>query len=351
LPIGHILDKLTNDIGEGGMNVMLDKQKLPVIQSDVQIEIRQRITLDYDLMSSICIPILLRFVWFILLLTCLLSGCKVHEPVDFDDMVKVGTHRLHIRCQGKGSPVIVVETGSGVSSSKFLSLQQELAKTTRVCLYDRAGYAPSDIGLMPRDAGREVDELHALLVAVNVRGPYVFVGHSLGALNVQVYASRYPKEIAGVVLMDPPPLDWLLGKKFTGLREVALAQTKEWQSMADQADASPEEKDQQAAIFLKTIASELQEMFGETARLLDSIDTFGNIPLVVIASEKANPQFGEEAEAYQKFWIDQSRLLSQRSSHGNFILAKDSSHLIYEDNPDLVLSTIQAVISGEEPPH
>jgi len=299
-------------------------------------------------MSSNRVPILLGFTWIILLLTCVLSGCTVREQVDFDEMVKVGTHRLHIQCQGKGSPVIVVETGSGVSSSKFLSLQQELAKTTRVCLYDRAGYAPSETGPLPRDAGREVDELYTLLAAAKFEGPYVLVGHSLGALNAQVFASRYPQEVAGMVLMDPPPLDWLLGKRFTDLREAALAQTEDWQSMADQAGQSTEEKDQEAAVFLRTIASELQEMFGETVRLLVSIDTFGDIPLAVIASEKANPQFGEESDAYQQFWIEQSRLLSQKSTDGTFVLAEGCSHLMYEDNPDLVVNAVLDILSQVE---
>ncbi len=153
-----------------------------------------------------------------------------------------------------------------------------------------------------------------------------------------------------MVLMDPPSLDWLLGKRFTDLRETALAQTDEWQSMADQAGQSTEKADQEdqldqeSAAFLRTIASEFREMFGETVRLLGSIDTFGDLPLAVIASEKANPQFGEEAEAYQQFWIEQSLLVSQKSTRGTFVLAAGCSHLIYEDNPSLVVKTIQQII-------
>jgi pimeloyl-ACP methyl ester carboxylesterase len=281
---------------------------------------------------------------FIMILAFALSGDRMHEPAEFENMVRIGSHNLFICCQGKGSPVVVFEAGSGVSSINFIPIQKELAKTTRACRYDRAGYRPSEAAPAPRDAGREVDELHTLSAAAAVESPYVLVGHSLGALNVQVFASRYSQEVAGMVLIDPPPLDWLLGKRFTDLREMALAQTDEWQSMADQADQSSEKSDQESAVFLRAIASEFREMFGETVRLLVSIDAFGDLPLAVIASEKANPQFGEEAEAYQQLWIEQSRLLAQKSFHGSFILAAGCSHLIYEDNPDLVVKTIQQII-------
>jgi pimeloyl-ACP methyl ester carboxylesterase len=160
---------------------------------------------------------------FILILAFALSGDCMHERPDFEKMVKIDSHNLFISCQGKGSPVVIFETGSGVSSKNFIPLQKELAKTTRICRYDRAGYPPSKAGPIPRDAGREVDELHALLAATAVESPYVLVGHSLGGLNAQVFVHKYSQEVAGMVLMDPPPRDWLLGNSFTNLREMALA--------------------------------------------------------------------------------------------------------------------------------
>jgi hypothetical protein len=70
-------------------------------------------------------------------------------------------------------------------------------------------------------------------------------------------------------------------------------------------------------------------MFGETARLVDGISTFGNLPLVVVAAGKPNPSFGEGAEEYRRYWIEQSRALTAKSARGRFVLAGESSHYLY----------------------
>ena len=78
---------------------------------------------------------------------------------------------------------------------RLKTLQERLARVTRVITYNRAGYGRSDPGLLPRDSGREAEELRALLKKASVAEPFVLVGHSLGALNAQVFASKYPKAV------------------------------------------------------------------------------------------------------------------------------------------------------------
>ncbi len=92
--------------------------------------------------------------------------------------------------------------GGAIWSTAWGFVQPEVAKTTRVCTYDRAGTGWSDAGPLPRDATRFAEELHTLLQAAHVPGPYVLAGHSLGGLPVRVFAGRYPSEVAGVVLID-----------------------------------------------------------------------------------------------------------------------------------------------------
>jgi pimeloyl-ACP methyl ester carboxylesterase len=117
-------------------------------------------------------------------------------------MVDVGGYRLHINCTGSGSPTVVIEAGWGDWSLGWSGVQPGVAKTTRVCTYDRAGMGYSEPGPMPRDAAHMVKELHTLLDRSGVPGPYVLVGHSLGGLPVRVFAHEYPAEVAGVVLID-----------------------------------------------------------------------------------------------------------------------------------------------------
>jgi len=118
-------------------------------------------------------------------------------------LVDVGGHRLHLQCQGTGMPVVVLEAGNLSFSIQWAWISPGIARTTRVCSYDRAGYGWSDPTPWPPIAGRQADDLARLLEIAGEPGPYVLVGHSYGALVSRAFAARYPEAVAGVVLIDP----------------------------------------------------------------------------------------------------------------------------------------------------
>jgi pimeloyl-ACP methyl ester carboxylesterase len=117
-------------------------------------------------------------------------------------LVDVGGHRLHLNCTGTGSPTVVLESGLGGSSPLWARISAATAGTTRVCAYDRAGTGWSDNAAGPRDSVGITSDLHRLLAVAGERGPYVLAGHSTGGVYVMTYASRYPDEVAGLVLLD-----------------------------------------------------------------------------------------------------------------------------------------------------
>jgi pimeloyl-ACP methyl ester carboxylesterase len=117
-------------------------------------------------------------------------------------MVDMGGHRLHIDCVGQGSPTVILESGLGNMSADWANVQPEVAKTTRVCTYDRAGTGWSEPGPEPRDPQQIARELHTLLGNARIDGPYVLVGQSFGGLYVRMYAARFPQEVEGMVLVD-----------------------------------------------------------------------------------------------------------------------------------------------------
>ena len=117
-------------------------------------------------------------------------------------LVDVGGRLLHIACSGVGSPTVVLDAALGNMSAHWAWVQQEIARTTRVCAYDRAGLGWSESGPGPRDAAHIAGELHTLLGNAGIPGPYVMVGHSFGGLYTQLYAARYADEVAGVVLVE-----------------------------------------------------------------------------------------------------------------------------------------------------
>jgi pimeloyl-ACP methyl ester carboxylesterase len=151
---------------------------------------------------------------------------------DFAGLVDIGGRRLYLECQGTGSPTVVLEAGYGNRADVWsVDLLQPpgtrqmvfpaVARFTRVCAYDRPGtvgqanpglsptepadrFVPSrsDPAPMPRTARDIVGDLHLLLRAASVPGSYVLVGHSLGGLTVRLYASLYPDEVGGLVLVD-----------------------------------------------------------------------------------------------------------------------------------------------------
>jgi pimeloyl-ACP methyl ester carboxylesterase len=268
-----------------------------------------------------------------------------HSQLFSDQIIPVGTHRLEMHIEGKGAPIVVIDSGIGDQMDKLRPLQERIAQVTQVITYNRAGYGQSEPGPLPRHSGREAEELKALLEKASVPGPYVLVGHSLGALNMQVFASKYPDDSAGMVLLDPPPLSFILGQEYKDLRGMAEKMTTEWQAIADSTATSADPQEQARSSFFQMIASEHREMFGETARLVAAISTFGHMPLVVLAAGKPNPAFGEAAEEYQKYWIGQSRALAEKSTNSKFILAEKSTHYLYLDVPELVGQYILSVVS------
>src|SRR5713226_519244 len=114
-------------------------------------------------------------------------------------LIDVGGYRLHINCTGTGSPTVILDAGLGGTSLDWSKVQPAVAHFTRVCSYDRAGYGWSDTGPGPRTSQQIVKELHLLLMHAQISGPYILVGHSLGGLNMRLYAYRYPGEVAGMV--------------------------------------------------------------------------------------------------------------------------------------------------------
>ena len=133
-------------------------------------------------------------------------------------------YRLHIHCTGEGSPTVILDAAGGDSSPSWGLVQPEIAQSTRVCAYDRAGMGWSERGPGPRDMNQHVAELRALLAAAAIDAPYVLVGHSYGGRIARVYAKEYPAEVVGMVLIDPGTLDD--DPRFPPERQAELASEK-----------------------------------------------------------------------------------------------------------------------------
>jgi pimeloyl-ACP methyl ester carboxylesterase len=119
-----------------------------------------------------------------------------------DRMVDVGGHRLYLACSGTGSPTVVLENGLGEHTPSWAWIVKNVALDTRVCVYDRAGQGWSQSAAGPQDGVQVAAGLHTLLERAAVPGPYVLAGHSVGGTYALIFAARYPRQVAGMVLLD-----------------------------------------------------------------------------------------------------------------------------------------------------
>ena len=131
-----------------------------------------------------------------------LEAYDAHQYPMAGQLVDVDGHGMHLSCTGTGSPTVVLEPGAGDMASTMAWIAPAVARDTRVCVYDRPGRGWSQESDAPQDGTRVAADLHALLHAAHVPGPYVLAGHSFGGLYVMAYAAHFPADVAGMVLID-----------------------------------------------------------------------------------------------------------------------------------------------------
>ena len=283
------------------------------------------------------------------------------------EMVEVGGSSMHLHCTGEEgrAPTVIMDSGLGGTVLDWQLVQPELAKSMRVCTYDRAGMGWSDPGPQPRTSQHIVKELHTLLGNAGVTGPYVLVGHSFGGTNVQVYASQYPDEVAGMVLVDsaledekavaltqshqPSPL---LMKIYATIGLTRLPYTLGGETFGL---TSPELEDEQAAI-----SSHRKHIFAvadETSSLEESFDenrtdpmSLGDKPLMVLTAgsvQLAGTGLSEEQmNLIDELHSESQAALTQRSENAKQIIVEDSGHYIHVEQPGLVTDAIHQVVEA-----
>jgi pimeloyl-ACP methyl ester carboxylesterase len=119
-------------------------------------------------------------------------------------LIDVGDHQLHLHCVGEGTPTVVLEAPAAGVSTGWAWVQDDLARTTRVCSYDRAGLGWSEMGDGGYRAASVPEELAMLLEGAGERGPFVIAGHEVGASFARMFASRFRHDTAALVLVDDP---------------------------------------------------------------------------------------------------------------------------------------------------
>ncbi len=145
-----------------------------------------------------------------------LAGCMFEQIGRYQDRsrfkqigrsVNIGGRTLNLSCVGQGSPTVVFDTYGHQSGYSWVAVQAAVAKYTRACWYDRAGYGWSELGPSPRTFQSVASDLHALLQEAGIPSPIVLVGAGDAASHIRVYSGSYPTEVGGIVMLDGNDVD------------------------------------------------------------------------------------------------------------------------------------------------
>jgi pimeloyl-ACP methyl ester carboxylesterase len=269
-------------------------------------------------------------------------------------MVLVGEHRLHLHCSGQGGPAVVMDAGLGGTSLDWVRVQPELAKYTRVCTYDRAGYGWSERGPQPRSSGRIAKELLMLLQTAAVPEPYVLVGHSFGGYNVRLFASNYPEVTAGLVLVDAAHEDQV--RRFRDEGGINTAPRGEFviYSSPSIPDNMPYDV-RPLALSLSNTTDTFQtihdEMFAfrRSARQVRNASPLPEVPQVVITRGQRVWPDTPKGDLLERLWVKLQDELAERQTHVPHLFANNSGHYIQLDEPGVVVNAVRSVIASINP--
>jgi pimeloyl-ACP methyl ester carboxylesterase len=277
--------------------------------------------------------------------------------------------RLNINCTGQGSPTVVLEAGLAMFSTSWQQVQQGIAKFTRVCSYDRAGYAWSDSSPLPRTSSQIAKELHSLLANAGEKPPYILVGHSFGGLSVRAYNGLYSSDVAGVVLVESTHPDLLnrLPLSIKVASDNAQSQRERQVLFAPlmwrlgiarlmarrQIDDSHEEFSDRENAYLSLQPKFIDAVTRESGSLNESNNevrtsgTLGDKPLIVLTAGQGFlgiPVQGKDLEDIRGIWINELQVqLVQLSSQGKRIMVQDSDHMIPQERPDVIVSAVNEI--------
>jgi pimeloyl-ACP methyl ester carboxylesterase len=267
-----------------------------------------------------------------------------HPPGKFVD---IGGYRFHLNCAGSGGPTAVLEYGHQGSYFDWSLVQPEIARFTRVCYYDRAGYGWSDPSPRRRTPSVMSDELHTLLHAAGEKPPYILVAHSYGSVNAEMFAHKFPDEVAGLVLVDGvhtfgnPKFQMEDRLRLRAMRYLIPFGLPRWRQWCG--GAGPQElRGERQAVTCRSVLYDAfyreRAAFPESFVELRAITNVGAVPLIVIvrdpklAGEHSHPDPGWERLQQEKLKL---------SKNSELVVATGSGHDVPQVRPDLIVAAVK----------
>jgi len=229
--------------------------------------------------------------------------------------------------RSKGEPAVIFEAGLGDPSETWRAVATEMATSTQIIRYDRAGLGRSPAAAALPSAMEIASQLHDALVSVHIEPPYVLVSHSAGAWYALVFAGQHPDEVKGLVLVDPTPPNFF--NEIASLQN-DLERREFTSSMARyETNASPARR------------AEWQSR-DEAARQAEEAALPKGMPVVIITA--AAPQPGR-SPAITRYWRDQHERMTRTTSNGRLVVA-NSGHYVQLEQRRIVVREIRQLLTA-----
>jgi pimeloyl-ACP methyl ester carboxylesterase len=268
------------------------------------------------------------------------------------EMVGVDGRAIHVVCTGDGARTYLLDAGAGAWSWEFWSLQPLLAKSARVCAFDRPGLGWSDTMPGGHDVVSAADQIFKIVHAAKIPTPFIYVGHSLGANIAEIYHAKYGQDVAALVLIEPGFPPWLL-EDYHGTSEEALAMPDcDWKCPAalvagtlgiprlgaqialghSSLRADIKAQYQAGLGRSRTVATLVAVLYGlpKIAYQVADLAGFGDTPVLTLASSRpVEPDKGESEDHYKKHMAeewDYLTALAAKSTHGTGVIVIPNSN-------------------------
>jgi len=255
------------------------------------------------------------------------------------ELVDIGGRRINMHCAGTGTPTVILMAGLFSWSLVWYKTQPVIAQKARVCTFDRASYGFSDPAPRPQILSDVVDDLHAALKAGSIPEPYILVGHSLGGVELRLYAQRWPKEVVGMVLVDSSPAgEMLLEVNLPDYdeaegRESYAADMLHCALLAAHGPLEPSRPEYKTCTSVAALPSDTPLALRMPLVVLTAKNTWGDTP--------AGIRF---TQTFLKFWLAQHEALAHLSSRGVHRFIKGSDHEIQLEKPQAVIDAVDDVL-------
>lgn len=249
--------------------------------------------------------------------------------------------RLHLQIAGEQheGPTVVLEGGAGASSPAWAWVQPAVAEHATVVAYDRAGLGWSDPSTNQPDADAVITDLRNALAARGLPGPYVLVGHSLGAHYARAFAQEHPDQVAGLVLVDPShermsevvgPHDGMAPLLAVGRAATRIGLTRIYNPFEDDVPLLPQPQRDQALAqmvtvgHVRTFGAEMMAVDRVGALLDSDAGTLGDRPLRVVNA--AGGATSDDQQAIFDALVELREGLTDLSNMGESTVLPDASH-------------------------